>query len=102
MILADTSRGDRNVPVCLSGHLHDALACALTRAEALDPAFTNMERGVAKETGARFVDPTSWVCATFPCPVIRGNLLVFRDEHHLTTTFSASLAPKIIAALATP
>ena len=37
-----------------------------------------------------------------PCePVVRG-MIVFRDDHHLTATFAASLAPYLEAALPIP
>jgi hypothetical protein len=99
VVLADTPNPRLNPAVCLSGHLTDIAACALDRDDVVDAPFLAMERDVARRAGARFVDTTGWVCSTFPCPVIRGNLLVFRDASHLSSPFSASLAPQIRTAL---
>jgi len=99
MILADTPRSGVNVPVCLSGHLDDAAACSLPRADAVDEDFRSLERDIAEETHATFIDTLPWVCATFPCPMIRGNLLVLRDTNHLSSPFSASLASEVLGAI---
>ena len=34
-----------------------------------------------------------------PCQVVRDGMIIYRDNHHLTETFSASLAPALEAAL---
>lgn len=46
-----------------------------------------------KSVGADVIDPEPWLCAEGTCPVIVGNLLVYRDDNHLTATFSRWLAP---------
>jgi hypothetical protein len=33
-----------------------------------------------------------WLCTAQTCPVIVGNLLVYRDESHLSTAYSSLLA----------
>ena len=99
VLLADTPIAESNVPICLSGHLRDIEACALDRRDTVDDEFNDLERAIARDTGATFVDTIPWVCADFPCPVIRGDLLVLRDTNHLSSPFSASLAPRVIAEL---
>jgi peptidoglycan/LPS O-acetylase OafA/YrhL len=99
VVLADTPNPILNPAVCLSGHLTDIDACALDRHDVVDESFLAMERDAATRNHAHFVDTTPWVCASFPCPVIRGNLLVFRDASHLASPFSASLASEIRDAL---
>ena len=49
-------------------------------------------RGVGR---AGWVDPTAWVCRTDPCPVVFGRFLIFRDQHHLTATYSRALATQL-------
>ena len=34
------------------------------------------------------------------CPVVVGNVLIYRDNHHLTATYARSLAPFLSTALA--
>ena len=45
------------------------------------------------------VDLSDATCPTDPCPPIIGTNLVYRDHHHLTATFAASLADVLGAAL---
>jgi peptidoglycan/LPS O-acetylase OafA/YrhL len=88
------------VPDCLSAHLTDYRKCAITRSRAVGSNMGAREKGAAKATGAGLIDLTSAVCpGTGNCPVVINNMIVWRDEHHLTATFSASLAPAIDAQL---
>ena len=41
------------------------------------------------------VDPTLGYCKDGWCPSIIGNMAVYRDAHHFTNVFAASLAPEI-------
>ncbi|MEO5940120.1 MAG: SGNH hydrolase domain-containing protein, partial [Candidatus Limnocylindrales bacterium] len=99
VLLGDTPRSEIDPPACLSKHLDDVLACATPFAAAVDMKRTAADRGLAAAAGATFVDPTSWVCPSDPCPVVIGSYLVFRDAHHLTTPFSTALARRLLAAL---
>ena len=59
-----------------------------------DRARVDRERETASDqTGATFIDPTTWVCPTSPCPAVIGKILVYRDGHHMTTPFARALAP---------
>jgi len=93
VVIGDTPRPATDAPVCVSGHLDDALACATPLSEAITPAWTATERTVSTETGSTFIDPTAWLCPTVPCPAVIGNVLVYRDGHHMTTPFARALAP---------
>lgn len=90
-VIGDTPRSAVDPPVCLSAHLADALACATPLDRATAPAHTAAERATALSEGAAFVDPTPWVCPSAPCPAVIGPYLVYRDQHHLTATFSSAL-----------
>jgi peptidoglycan/LPS O-acetylase OafA/YrhL len=92
-VIGDTPRSSFDPPECLSAHLDSALACATSYARATAPSHTQSEADVAAAAGATFVDPTPFVCPSDPCPVILGRILVYRDGHHLTSTFARSLAP---------
>jgi hypothetical protein len=39
------------------------------------------------------LDPTPLICPADPCPVVVGSLLVYRDTHHMTAHYAASIAP---------
>ncbi len=88
------------VPECLSAHLDDPQACARPRAAALlAPARRQSVMQAARARGATIVDPVPWLCTATACPVVIGNVLVYKDRHHLTTVYSRLLAPLLSAAL---
>lgn len=47
----------------------------------------------ADKSGAWRLDLTDGICAADGCPAVVGNVLVWRDSHHLTKTYSRTLAP---------
>ena len=53
----------------------------------------------ARDNGAEVLDVSNWLCATERCPVIVGNILVWRDSNHITTRFADWLIPLIDAAV---
>ena len=101
IVIGDTPRSTVDVPVCLSEHRDDALACATPVDAALDPTWLDGERAVATASGVGFIDPTAWICPTDPCPAVIGDFLVLRDEHHLARPFAAALASRLGAAIET-
>ncbi|MDQ2700960.1 MAG: hypothetical protein M3Y23_06495 [Actinomycetota bacterium] len=48
----------------------------------------------------KLIDPIRKLCPAGYCPaVIRGNLVVYRDDYHLTATYAKTLAPWLIRRL---
>ena len=99
VLIADTPRSIVDVPVCLSEHPDDTLACATPVERAMSPAWLAEEEAAAARSGVGFVDPTRWVCPSGPCPAVIGNFMVFRDEHHLAPPFASALAGRLGDAL---
>ena len=101
-ILADTPAAATDVPVCLSAHVQDITACATSRVAAFGNQHLIRERAAAKASGATLIDLSAAVCPGDPCqPVVRG-MIVYRDDHHLTATFAASLAAILESRLPIP
>ncbi len=97
----------RVVPAaCISAHMKSILACATPIEQAINYPWLNTEITTAASVGADFIDPERWVCPTSPCPPVLGNLLVFRDQGHLTATFAGALWKKmelaVLRAIAQP
>jgi peptidoglycan/LPS O-acetylase OafA/YrhL len=91
-----------NVPDCLGSYLNDYRKCDYTRRTGFGSAMGSREEAAAKTTGAGLIDLTAAVCpgtADQDCPVVIDNMIVWRDQHHLTATFSATLGPAIDAQL---
>ena len=96
-MLADTPTMNVHVPECLSRHPGTPSACN----RSADASLREAQRRVVLGTGGgrvTVVDPIPWLCST-TCPVVLGNLLVYRDSTHLTTAMSAALAPLLGAHL---
>lgn len=48
---------------------------------------------------ARVVDMTDGLCIGASCPVIIGDVLVWRDWHHITASYAKTLAPMLAGLL---
>jgi peptidoglycan/LPS O-acetylase OafA/YrhL len=100
-IIVDTPYAKRDVPACLSSHQTDVDACAISRETAFIDHLGEVEAIAAKASGAGLIDLTSRICiGDGPCSVVVNGLIVYRDQGHLTATFSRSLAPALGAAIA--
>ena len=99
IVMIDTPRTTLDIPGCIATNPEDIRACAIQRATAFTRLFGVREARVAELTAASLIDLTPAVCPTMPCQVVRDGMIVYRDNHHLTATFSASLAPALDAAL---
>jgi peptidoglycan/LPS O-acetylase OafA/YrhL len=93
-IIVDVPLPGIDVPACLSDHPTDVRLCAVPRRQALGSGMGIIESTAASETGARLINMTKAICpGTGACPVVIDNMIVYRDQHHLTATFSRTLAP---------
>ncbi|BFU42863.1 acyltransferase family protein [Krasilnikovia sp. MM14-A1004] len=88
------------VPDCLSQHMTDPAACAHPRDVAVrNPELRARVMTAARSQGISIIDPLPWFCTATDCPVIIGNVLVYKDRHHITTVYSKLLAPLLSAEL---
>ncbi len=99
VIFVDTPRSRYNVPYCLSRHRDDIRECETRRGKAFGKNPGIVERTAAELLGATLIDVTPVMCPGNPCPVVLNGIIVYRDSHHMTATFAASLGPLIEPAL---
>jgi hypothetical protein len=99
ILLADTPTSDVDPPACAAAHPRSILACSTPPAKAFDPAWLAAEESVVAATGVGFIDPTTWICPSAPCPPVIGRFLVYQNAGHLTATFAATLAGRLDAAI---
>ncbi|MEQ1874039.1 MAG: acyltransferase family protein [Ilumatobacteraceae bacterium] len=99
LLLGDSSTPAYTVPYCLASNLTLAENCMATREEAIRPSRLAVERDVAAKYDIDFIPTSDWTCTETLCPVIVGNVLMYRDDSHLTATASEFLAPYIELAL---
>ena len=100
VVIGDNPSADVDPPACLSGNTGDTSACATSREEAVRFDRISGEFVAAEAHGATFIDTTDWFCTPTTCPTVIGDLLVLRDETHLTPPMAEFLTPLFEAALA--
>jgi len=99
LILGDTPTQSVDVPACLAGNLGAVGSCVTQRSYAVRVGRLLVEQEVAAQFGAAAADTSDWLCTPQSCPVIVGNVLVYRDRNHLTTAAAEFLAPLLDATL---
>ncbi len=99
LVLGPLPAPKSTVPVCISSHLDDAVACAPARSTAVNGAGIAAEAAATTAGGGQYADLTDLFCTAQRCPVIIGNTLVYLDWNHMSVEYSRALAP-VIGALA--
>jgi peptidoglycan/LPS O-acetylase OafA/YrhL len=100
VLMGDDPYPQQSVPQCLSVHLSDTPACSIPKHYPYyNPGGIGQEQAVAKATGAGYVDTDQWFCISTTCTVIVGNLLVYRDDNHITASYADWLTPAVGAQL---
>ncbi|QTE30349.1 acyltransferase family protein [Pengzhenrongella sicca] len=89
---------DDQTQACVAQRPDDPASCARRQADALpDDAQVEAARHAPAVT---LVDLTNSFCVNGLCPPVIGNVLVYRDDQHLTATYVRTLAPHLDAAIA--
>ena len=99
LLLGDTATPFTDVPSCLAGNLGNVSSCMSYRVDAVRPSRLAIERDIAAANDASFIPTSDWMCTDLGCPVIVGDVLMYRDDSHLTATAARLLAPYLDAAL---
>ena len=97
LVLGDNPAAADDPATCLSEHLHDVPACVNDRARAVETGKLDIEKTLAARHHAHFVDTSDWLCTDTKCPLIIGNILMFRDVNHLTTVAAEWFTPMVEA-----
>ena len=99
LVLGDNPGSKTDPAQCLSANVGDVHACTTTRSHAVLDGRLAAVRATAGAHHATFVDTSDWLCTPDACPVILGDILIFRDQTHLTTIASSYLKPLLEAAV---
>jgi hypothetical protein len=83
---------------CLTGleTVSDAPACAMRRETAMAeidalPLAVELAGG-----GAHLLETERAFCVDEECPLVIGNVIVYRDRHHITASFSKTFVPYLV------
>lgn len=97
LILGDAPENNGDPVRCLKSHRHNMAKCEARRQAPRKRPFEVVERKAAAAAGAHFRTLYGKICSYDPCPVVQGNVLMWRDAGHLSTTFAKLLAPSLAA-----
>jgi peptidoglycan/LPS O-acetylase OafA/YrhL len=100
--LNDTPWPKTNVPECLAQHPRSITTCAQSTKRAADSDRRSMMARAVTKAGATVVDPMPWFCSLKTCPVVVGNILVYKDDSHVSTIYARLLAPILSERLKSP
>lgn len=100
LALGGTPRNFHGHPVsCLARNTGDISAC-VSRRQPEEMRFTDVGlKQAAAVSRAQFDSLFDKICSYDPCPIIQGDVLLFRDSHHLSETFARQLQPSLEAVL---
>ena len=84
------------MPDCLSQNLTYTPTCSIPKNYPFyNPGGIPQEQQAAASTGAGYVDTDPWFCISSTCTSIVGNILVYRDDNHITATYASWLTPAV-------
>ena len=99
ILVADTPRPAGSVPACLADHRSDVQTCTVTVDTGRVAELDGWLRTATAEQAVGFVEPTAWLCIEGRCPTVLGDLLVYRDDNHLSDHAATWLEPLLDASI---
>lgn len=81
------------IPKCLMWNGEKSPHCWKSRYITLDGQTDNLVAAATGMQGVGIINLTEYMCTKDQCPPIIGNVVVYRDAHHLTETFVTTLVP---------
>jgi peptidoglycan/LPS O-acetylase OafA/YrhL len=99
-VIGDTPESAQEPSDCLSRNVRRADRCASDRDEVVATSRLEVEREIVAELGVDYIDTTDWLCTETACPMMIGDILLYRDSTHITTVASRWFRPLLEASLA--
>jgi SGNH domain-containing protein len=100
IVIRDTAKARPDVTACVERAIaHQrppARACATPRRESLDPDPAVAAARAWRSPRVQSVDLTRYFCDHRRCDPVVGGVLVLRDQHHMTATYSTTLGPILL------
>jgi peptidoglycan/LPS O-acetylase OafA/YrhL len=87
------------VPDCIAENDGSAAKCSMPAKKAIAPDPPTVIAAKAMDGKVPVVDMNDLICTKKTCPGVVGNVLVYQDNHHLTDTYSGTLAPYLFQRL---
>lgn len=98
VLIEDTPYPGQDIPTCLSRHYTNVQLCSPTIGMAYRPDMEEMLHDFHTQ-GVNVLWVHDWFCTATVCPTIVGNVLMYRDDNHMTVTYSRLIAPLLEASI---
>jgi peptidoglycan/LPS O-acetylase OafA/YrhL len=92
VVFRDTPVMNAEIPDCVSSFNGRLESCSRPREAALR-RFDPILLAAARTPGVEVIDMTDAICGPDTCAPVVGNVLVYRDSHHLTASYARTIAP---------
>jgi hypothetical protein len=97
VLMQDTPYPGQDIPTCLSRSYTNIQQCSpsvrVAYRDDMNEMLVDFDR-----SGQQVLWVRDWFCITTSCPTVVGNVLVYRDDNHMTVTFASLIAPLLDAA----
>jgi hypothetical protein len=97
VLMEDTPYPGQDVPTCLSRSYTNIQQCSPSMRVAYRDDMNEMLVDFDR-AGQQVLWVRNWFCITTSCPTVVGNVLVYRDDNHMTVSFASLIAPLLDAA----
>jgi hypothetical protein len=71
------------------------MACSVPIGVGLNASGISAESQVVSQNGGTYLDTRPWFCTKTTCGVMVDNLLVYRDDNHITQSYASFLTPAV-------
>jgi SGNH domain-containing protein len=88
IVIGDIPYWNKEPSDCLTSHADDARQCSMLRSDAELVSHNQMEKRVAGENGATYIDTVHWQCTDTVCPAVIAGFNTRRDKDHISLGFS--------------
>jgi peptidoglycan/LPS O-acetylase OafA/YrhL len=94
LVIQDSPAPTQDIPDCVEANTDELTACAADRAVMVpDDHGSDQMEAVQGLSNVRVVDFNDAICPTDKCAAVIGNVLLYRDNSHLTGTYVRTLVP---------
>ncbi|GHD21721.1 acyltransferase [Nocardiopsis kunsanensis] len=93
--MRDTPVTDRDVFECLEEHNDDLSQCSVPREVAFEDVDPQVQAARAMEDDVHLLDMSDLFCGDDRCAPVIGNVVVYRDYHHMTASYSQMLSEEL-------
>ena len=94
VLVEDTPYPGQDVPTCVSRNVTSVTGCNIPIGTAYRPDIAEVRDDMAG-AGVPVLRTRHLFCTESLCPVVVGNLLVYRDDNHMTVSYGAFIAPAV-------